>query len=145
MVTLQLVPYSEIELLSSLGRIRKLLNIAKEDKIVLLQGRLKKEEEAELIKVTMEEINKDFRGIELAVVDSANSPRLSGFNKVRASVVNALLGERQGLTIIGPASIVKEIKRDPTKIELLTNESLPNLKGSGKKRKKIASKRKAKR
>ena len=145
MVTLQLVPYSEIELLSSLGRIRKLLNIAKEDKIVLLQGRLKKEEEAELIKVTMEEINKDFRGIELAVVDSSNSPRLSGFNKVRASVVNALLGERQGLTIIGPASIVKEIKRDPTKIELLTNDSLPNLKSHGKKRKKSASKRKVKR
>lgn len=145
MVTLQLVPYSEIELLSSLGRIRKLLNIAKEDKIVLLQGRLKKEEEAELIKVTMEEINKDFRGIELAVVDSSNSPRLSGFNKVRASVVNALLGERQGLTIIGPASIVKEIKRDPTKIELLTNDSLPSLKSHGKKRKKSASKRKVKR
>lgn len=141
MVTLQLVPYSEIELLSSLGRIRKLLNIAKEDKIVLLQGRLKKEEEAELIKVTMEEINKDFRGIELAVVDSSNSPRLSGFNKVRASVVNALLGERQGLTIIGPASIVKEIKRDPTKIELLTNDSFPRLKRS-KKKKKSAQKRK---
>jgi len=26
------------------------------------------------------------------------------------------------LTIIGPASIVKEIKKDPDKIQLLTNE-----------------------
>ena len=112
MVTLQLVPYSEIELLSSVGRIRKLLNIAKEDKIVLLQGRLRKEEEAELIKVT----------IELAVIDPSVSQKLTGVSKFRASLVNALLGERQGLTVIGPASVVKEIKRDPSKIELLTNE-----------------------
>ena len=34
MVTIQFIPYSEIESLSSVGRIRKLLNIAKEDKIV---------------------------------------------------------------------------------------------------------------
>ena len=71
MVTLSFMPYSEIEGLSSIGRIRKLLNVAKENKIVLLQGRLKKEEEAELIKATMEEINKDFKGIELAVVDQS--------------------------------------------------------------------------
>ncbi len=58
MVTLQFVPYTEIESLSSVGRIRKLLNIAKQDKIVLLQGRLRKEEETELIKATMEEPNK---------------------------------------------------------------------------------------
>lgn len=134
MVTLQLVPYSEIELLSSIGRIRKLLNIAKEDKIVLLQGRLKKEEEAELIKVTMEEINKDFKGIELAVIESGINKNLSGVGKIKASLANALLGERQGLTIIGPASIVKEIKRDPAKIELLTTED--NLKKKKTRRKK---------
>ncbi|MEA3514777.1 MAG: DUF2073 domain-containing protein [Nanoarchaeota archaeon] len=144
MVTLQLVPYSEIELLSSLGRIRKLLNIAKEDKIVLLQGRLKKEEEAELIKVTMEEINKDFRGIELAVIDATSNSRLNGFKKVRASVVNALLGERQGLTIIGPASIVKEIKRDPTKIELLTNDFSLKSKSNIKKKRRNSHRRKNK-
>ncbi len=54
MLTLQFIPYSEISDLSSVGRIRKLLGLAKENKIVLLQGRLKKEEEAELIKTTME-------------------------------------------------------------------------------------------
>jgi len=34
--------------------------------------------------------------------------------------INLLLGDRNGITIIGPASIVKEIKKDPNKIELLT-------------------------
>ena len=121
MVTLQLLPYTEIEGLTSVGRIRKLLNIAKQDKIVLLQGRLRKEEETELIKTTMEEINKEFKGIELAVIHPAMS-QLSGFQKVKNDLVSAVLGDRQGLTIIGPASVVKAIKKDPNKIELLTSE-----------------------
>jgi len=116
MVTLQLLPYSEINGLSSLGKIRKILNIAKENKIVLLQGRLHKEEEAELIKVTMEEVNKEFRGIELAVVNpNAGGGLLEG-------VTGFLLGNRAGLTVVGPANIVKKIKKDPNKIELLTSE-----------------------
>ena len=123
MVTLSFMPYSEIEGLSSVGRIRKLLNIAKQKKIVLLQGRLRKEEETELIKATMEEINKDFKGIELAVIDNASAKNVDGFSKFKNSVFNMLLGDRQGMTIIGPASIVKEIKKDPNKIELLTRES----------------------
>jgi hypothetical protein len=123
MLTLQIVPYSEIEGLSSLGRIRKLLNVAKENKIVLLQGRLTKDEEAELIKTTMEEINKDFKGVELAVIDPYNERRGNAFGALRSNIVNVLLGDRQGLTIVGPASIVKEIKKDPKKIELFTQDS----------------------
>jgi len=121
MLTLHIVPYGEIEHLSSVGRIRKLLNLAKQDKIVLLQGTLRHDEEAELIKVTMEEINKDFKGIELAVIDTADRG-VTGFAKFRQGLANALVGNRQGLTIIGPANIVKEIRKDPSKIELLTRE-----------------------
>jgi hypothetical protein len=121
-LTLQFVPYSEIETLSSLGRIRKLLNAVKEDKIVLLEGRLKKEEEAELIKTTMEEINSEFKGIELAVI-YPESHNLDPFRKMKHHMIHALLGDRQGLTIVGPASVVKEIKKDPNKIQLLTEES----------------------
>ena len=118
MVTIQFVPYHQIQNLSSVGRIRKLLNLAKENKIVLLQGRLDKEEEAELIQATMEEINKDFKGIELAVIQP-KAPNSTGFDKLKDEVFSFLLGNRQGMTIIGPASIVKSIKRDPNKIELM--------------------------
>ena len=133
MVTLTFMPYSEIEGLSSVGRIRKILNVAKENKIVLLQGRLKKEEETELIKATMEEINKDFKGIELAVIDSA-SANVAGIKKFRNAVFGMLLGDRQGMTIIGPASVVKEIKKDPNKIELFTKETNSRKKRGNKKR-----------
>lgn len=137
MVTLRILPYSEIEHLSSLGRIRKILNIAKENKIVLMQGRLKKEEEAELIKTTMEEIDKTFKGIELAVIYPNSDKDASVFESIRNSLINTLLGDRQGLTVVGPATIVKQIKKDPKKIELLTQEGgLKSTKNKPSKRKK---------
>ena len=40
MLTFQIIPYGEISGLSSVGRIRKILTLAKQDKIVLLLGRL---------------------------------------------------------------------------------------------------------
>lgn len=120
-ITLELVRYSDIEKLSSLGKIRKLLNIAKQNKIALLEGRLEKEEETELIKTTMEEINEEFRGIELAVIDPKNAKN-DIVNNMRNRFVSIVAGNRLGFTIIGPASVVKAIKKDPTKIQLLTRQ-----------------------
>ena len=136
-LTLQFIPYAEIESLSSLGRIKKLLTAVKEEKIVLLEGRLKKEEETELIKTTMEEINAEFKGIELAVI-YPEAQNLAFFRKMRQNFINMILGDRQGLTIIGPASVVKEIKRDPNKIQLFTTDTKkkPARKRAGKKSKK---------
>ena len=128
-LTLQFVPYTEIEGLSSLTKIHKLLKMAKEDKIVVLQGRLKKDEEAELIRVTMEEIDEDFKGIELSVIYPENQNQTT-VNKLKFNLANMLLGERTGLTIIGPANIVKEIKQDPSKIQLFTEDKAkPKKKG----------------
>jgi len=122
MVTLQFVPYHEIEDLGSARRVKKLIDIVKQNKIVLLQGRLKKEEETDLIAITMEEVGNKFKGIELAVINPEDKENV-GFKKLRSNFFGFLLGDRQGLTVIGPASVVKEIKKDPNKIELLTKES----------------------
>ncbi len=133
MLTLQFVPYTEIRELSSLGRIRKLLNLAKENKVVLLEGRLSKEEEAELIKTTMEEINASFRGIELAVVNP-NESQDDVFTKFKATLASTLLGNKQGFTIIGPATVIKNIKRDPNKLQLLMKDAGSRSRRSSKKR-----------
>ena len=71
----------------------------------------------------MEEIDKDFKGIELSVIypDKKESDL---FKKLKRNFINMLLGDRQGLTIIGPASVVKEIKKDPDKIQLFTEEEV---------------------
>ena len=118
MLALTYLPYNEIEGLDSRDRIKKLLDIVKKDRIVLLEGKLKKEEEAELIAETMKAINKSFKGIELATIDTEGD----NSNVFRSFLRNMLFGDRSGATIIGPASIVKEIKKDPNKIELLTQE-----------------------
>ncbi|MFP4119380.1 MAG: DUF2073 domain-containing protein [Candidatus Woesearchaeota archaeon] len=123
MLTLQYIPHSEIENLSSQKRISKLLRLVKTDKILLVEGRLRSEEEAELIRKTMESINDKFTGIELSVIfPEDNNAAL--FKRVRNMFINMVLGSRRGMTIIGPANVVKEIKQDPDKIQLFTTEAV---------------------
>ncbi len=119
--TINFLPYSEIRGLDSAKRIKKILDIVLENSIVLLQGRLKPEEETRLIEDTMAMIGhlKNFKGIELAVI-SGNGDDFIG--KLRSGILNAISGSDIGaITVIGPATIVKEIKRNPKKIELFLN------------------------
>ena len=93
--------------------------------ILILQGRLMAEEETRLIGDTMAMIGhvKNFRGIELAVISGNGGNGGNFFSRFRRNVANTLAGEDLGaVTIIGPATIVKEIKRNPKKIELLLNK-----------------------
>jgi len=119
-LTLQYVPFQEIEGLSSERRIVKLLNAVKKNKVVLMQGRLKPEEEAGLIEKTMEEVNKEFKGIELCTIYPERESKKTS-KQLKQFFVKFLIGDRDGLTIIGPATVIKEIKRNPDKIELLTH------------------------
>lgn len=121
MLTLQFITYAEIENLSSPKRIKKIMDIVKKNKIVLLEGRLKQDEEKDLIEMTMEEIDDSFKGIELAVIHPEKKQEKL-FRKLRYRTISMLLGNRMGFTIIGPATVVKEIKRDPEKIQLFTKD-----------------------
>lgn len=125
MLTLQFIPHSDIERLPSPDRVEKLLKIVKEEKIILLEGRLRPREEAELIRRTMEEIDDSFKGIEISPLNVHRKEDIAFFQKIRGMLITMLLGSRQGLTIIGPASVVKEIKQDPDKIQLLMQEAKP--------------------
>ncbi|MBU0980893.1 MAG: DUF2073 domain-containing protein [Nanoarchaeota archaeon] len=121
MLTLQFIPYAEIQGLSSGRRTKKLLDAAKQNKIVLLQGRLTKQEEADLIQKTMEQIDDKFKGIELSVIAPGNMDG-AWHEKVKQQLLSLLMGDREGFTIIGPATIVKEIRKDPHKIQLLMKD-----------------------
>jgi len=119
MLTLQFIPYNDINSLTPERRIKKLINVVKENKIVLMQGRLVPEEESTLIERTMEQIKRsNFKGIEICTIYPETDPNL--IDKLKSKIANFLLGNREGLTIIGPATVVKEIKKDPDKIQLLT-------------------------
>lgn len=118
-LTLRFMSFSEIDKLDSVARVKKILDIVLKNKIVILQGRLEAQEEASLIQSTMALVGriKGFRGVEIAVVQSKNNEAF--MDKVKFGIARALIGERDSLTIIGPASVVKEIKRDPSKIEFM--------------------------
>lgn len=122
MLTLQFIPYSEINELSVEKKIQKLLRIVKDEKIVLLEGKLGSNEKSDLIRKTMEEIDDKFKGIEIEELDITKKDTVF-LEKIRTLFINLLLGNRRGLTIIGPASIIKEIKKDPDKIQLFTEET----------------------
>lgn len=119
-LTLEFMPYSEIRELDSGKRIKKILDIVLTNRIIVLQGRLRPEEETRLIEDTMAMIGhvKNFKGIELAVIGT-NNGSTPLFQKFTQSIAKALVGDTASMTIIGPASIVKEIKRNPKKIELM--------------------------
>ena len=119
--SIQFLPYSETRELDSDERIKKILGIILSNNILILQGRLTSNEEARLIGDTMAMIGhiKSFRGIELAVIGNSQE---TIFGKVTKGIANAIAGgDFSAITIIGPATIVKEMKRNPKKIELLLN------------------------
>ncbi len=121
--SIQFLPYSEIRDLDSDERIKKILGIILGNNILILQGKLSADEETRLIGDTMAMMGhvKDFKGIELAVI-SGNGD-VGFFRKLGKGIANALSGGDLGaVTIIGPATIVKEIKRNPKKIELFLNK-----------------------
>ena len=121
MLTLQYIPHHEFVDLSLEDKMKRILKGVKEDKIILIEGRLDPLEESELIKRTMGEITKKFRGIEIASLDY-DFRKMELWDQVKKNLAYMLLKKRSGLTIVGPASIVREIKKDPNKIELLTME-----------------------
>jgi hypothetical protein len=142
MLTLQFIPYVEIDSLTSDQRVKKLLDLVQSDAIILLEGRLKPNEETKLIQKTMEAISSKFKGIELAVIYPEKTDG-AFFSKIRNAFINMVLGDRRGITIIGPANVVEEIKQDPDKIQLFTKETrIPLKKQSTKKTAKKASKKK---
>lgn len=118
-LTIRFITYSEISKLSGAERIKKILDIVLENKIVILQGRLEPTEETSLIQSTMALVGrvKKFKGVELAVISPGENQGF--FDKFRNNLANAISKGREGLTVIGPATIVKQIKKDPSKVELM--------------------------
>lgn len=122
-LTIQFIPYGEIETLNSGKRVKKILDMVLNHKILILQGILKPEEEVRLIEDTMALVGhiKNFKGVELAVINPENK-KSSMMRKLRHGFAKMLTGIENAITIIGPASIVKEMKKDPKKIELMLNK-----------------------
>jgi len=121
-LSLHVIPFSEVIDLSISERVKKVLDLVLDNKIVILHGRLRAEEEARLIEDTMALVDhvKTFKGIELAVIEPDLRDR-GIFVKMKYGLAKSLVGDNSSITVIGPASVIKDIKRDPKKLELMLN------------------------
>ena len=118
-LTFQYMPYEEFSGLDSERKIQKLLKVVKQNKVVLMEGTLTSKEETDLIQETMSTIDSKFKGVEISSFNplekgSSRSPE----ERIKRIFSSLIWGRKRGLTIIGPANIVKEMRKDPRSIQL---------------------------
>ena len=114
---LQVLSHDLLKNISFTERINKILSVVKEGDVVMLEGKLSSDEELTLISRALANVSGKFPGIEIAHLSSKSS--LSGLEKLKHSLINVLAKERMGITVIGPSKLIKEIKMDPNKLEIL--------------------------
>jgi len=126
MLSFKYISYREHSKLDSNQKLNKIFSIIKKDKIVLMQGKLKPEEEAKLIERTMGQITKDFPGISFCNIISngkkGRKKKQDFFQKagelIGEKMYKVVMGKREGLTIVGPATVIKDIRKNPSQIDL---------------------------
>jgi hypothetical protein len=89
-IKMDLISEDKINSMSSTEKLRFLLDGVKAGNIVILEGGLTTEEQMQLIELTMTEVDDDFPGIEL----------------------NGYPSKKTRLTMIGPAKMMRTIKKD---------------------------------
>ncbi len=121
MLTLQFIPAAEYDQLSQQTRIQRILDDVRQEKIVIIDRALTPQERIELIRLALEEYDLEGqRGIEIEVWDQQLGEK-NLLRSLREKLAKLILPEiRIGFTIIGPATLIKEIKKDPEKVELIT-------------------------
>lgn len=96
---------------SSIEKISMIVERVKKGEILVIEGGLEPEEEAELIETTMREIDvESFVGIDIYTLEKDES---SFFGLSKKKTV--------GITIIGPANIMKQVKRKSNFISMVAS------------------------
>lgn len=115
----QILSYDTVASLEQKKKIDKIIKYVERGDLVLIEGKLKAEDEIELINRTMELVNKKLKtiGVDIAYLDTLSSKNVA--DKLKNYLVKILVKERFGISVIGPSNIVKEIKKDPNHIEVL--------------------------
>jgi len=97
-IKMDLISEDKINSMTSMEKLRFILDGVKSGSIVILEGGLSTEEQMQLIELTMAEVDDDFPGIEIG-----GYPTKRGFLNLR---------KKTRLTVIGPAKVMRTIKKD---------------------------------
>ncbi|MGV8143390.1 MAG: DUF2073 domain-containing protein [Methanothermobacter sp.] len=96
---------------TSMEKISMIVDRVKNGDLVVIEGGLAPEEEAELIETTMREIDvENFMGIDIYTLEKDQT---SFFGLSRKKTV--------GITIIGPANVMKEVKKKSNFLSMIAN------------------------
>ena len=115
-VRIDLISGQRLAGMTSMEKIRMILDGVREGNIVILEEGLSPDEESRLIEVTMTEISPDeFTGLEIETY-----PRSEAGD---ASFLDRLMGRQstQKLTVIGPADQIETLHKDETLIKTLVS------------------------
>lgn len=104
-IKMDLISEDKIASMTSIEKLRFVLDGVKAGKIVILEGGLTSEEQMKLIELTMTEVNEDFPGIEMS-----GYPSKKGFLNLR---------RKTRLTVVGPARVMRTIRRERDLISAL--------------------------
>ncbi len=116
-INIEFIPFETLREMSLSKQVKYIIKKAKENKILVFDSKLTPEEEAKLISETMKHISKNFSGIEIC---SLYTDKETGIiDKIKDTIFMVLTGKSRGTSIIGPAKVIKEIKRDPESISIL--------------------------
>jgi len=111
---IRFVPYEKFKE----NHLRGFLGSMRDNTIILIDAKLTPEEEANLIKETMEKVSGHFSGIELNSLELANGKSMDGIGKFKNAIIERIIGKKRGLTIIGPAKTVRQIRKNPEELLL---------------------------
>lgn len=108
------------------GRIEFILGRVKDGRILIMDGVLKAEEEMDLIRETMRRVDSGFPGIEVCSLKKStkaldifldryqdHKERFQKFLGMITGSSSIITSMRTGITLIGPAKIIKKIKKNP--------------------------------
>ena len=96
---------------TSMEKISMIVDRVKNGDLVVIEGGLTPEEEAELIETTMREIDvENFMGIDIYTLEK---DKKSFFGLSKSKIV--------GLTIIGPANVMKAVKKKSNFLSMIAN------------------------
>ena len=115
-VQIDLISGARMEGLTSMEKVRLILDGVREGNIVILEEGLSPDEESKLIEVTMTEISPDeFNGIEIETY-----PRSQTADQ---SILDRLMGNEstKKLTVIGPADQIETLHKDEDLISALVS------------------------
>jgi hypothetical protein len=115
-VQIDLISGERMDGLTSMEKIRLILDGVRDGNIVILEEGLSPDEESRLIEVTMTEISPDeFNGIEIET-----HPRSETAD---SSFLDRLMGKEstKKLTVIGPANQIETLHKDETLIQTLVS------------------------